>query len=126
MSKYLARMCEPCGSLHMALFLDVCFLGLKWILWVVYVRNPFLTDESFILVWWPLRAWWQGEVFGRWRILTMHFFSIFGTAWRWEGRSMRKSPYSSVLPFVQSDLLVFFPVLHETIIDAPDISIYVS
>lgn len=51
--------------------------------------------------------------------MTTHLLPKFGIAWRWEGRSMRKSPNSSVLTSTQFDLLVFPLVWHETATKAP-------
>lgn len=104
------------------IFLDgceCCCLCPRWISSVEYVRIPFPDDVSFILMCLLVNRLWQGDILGRWTILTTHLFSMFEIAWRWEGRSMRKSPYSSVFPLTQFDLLLFLLLSHETATNAP-------
>lgn len=93
--------------------------GVIRIVWAVYVRIPFPTDDNCIALCLRGKAVWQREFFGKWITLTRHNFSKFEIAWRWEGMSMRKSPYSSVVPFAQFDFILLPLVWHETTTEAP-------
>lgn len=116
---YLLTMtiCHHSLFMHASKVLDVKCRNL--ILPALYVRMLFPTDDSLIPFCFLTEAGLQGELFGILRTLIEHVFSRLGMAWRWEGRSMMKSPNSSVTPTANPDLLFFPPFWQLTATKAP-------
>lgn len=96
-------------------------LGLSWIVPTVYVRRPSPISDSVIPLCLLLNAGLQGEPLGSLWIPTQQIFSKLGIPWRLEGRSNKKSPFSSVVLWNWLDCLVFRPGWQETATDAPAI-----
>jgi hypothetical protein len=80
---------------------------------------PFPTDDNFSAFCFLAWAGLHTEFCGNLRTLTEHILSKWGIPWRWEGRSIRKSPYSSVIACAELFLLRFVLVWHSTFTKAP-------
>lgn len=82
------------------------------------MRIPLPTDENFSPLRFLTNAGRHIEFFGMRRTLTEHIFCKLGIPWRWEGRSIRNSPYSSVVACAEPDMLLQ-GVWHLTATTAP-------